>query len=120
MIDLSTAKVEDEFVDNDSNVFELKHLNKHLDRFCFECNTDGGLIVTTSNGINMQLGPSIVAKHEPVKLQDGEMYQFSVGGLINCLGMYFDHRKSFVNCGNKVCGATEAKDIVKLVKEINH
>ena len=39
---------------------------------------------------------------------------------MKCLGVYIDHRKSFMNCGDKVCGLTEAKDIVKLVEEINH
>ena len=57
---------------------------------------------------------------EPIKLIDGNAYKFKALGSV-WLGFYQESRKSFftqLECGNKICSATEANNIRPLTVEI--
>jgi len=119
MIDLSNAKVGDEFVSSQNNIYELALISKDKNDYALTGKGSIQLVDHMGRSLEADSEFSIVANHEPISLQDFGIYKFTIGGLINCVGTYIDHRKSFMNCGNKVCGASEAKDIVKLSPEAN-
>ena len=116
MINLSDAKIGDKF--NCDNGHRPTVVFISGDNYCCELNgelflyeADGKLIQHVSEN-----GEHLVSKHEPVILLHGKNYLFTVGALAGCLGWYSSNRKSFINCGNKVCGAIEATNIVMLDK----
>lgn len=52
----------------------------------------------------------------PLELEGGKAYRFDIEEFTG-LGIYSEARKAFFNCGNKVCGEGQAKNI-KLMGEI--
>lgn len=56
----------------------------------------------------------------PIKLEDGEVYGFNVNNGARYFGEYLENRKSFFSGENKVCGETEASNIVKLIPEVSN
>ena len=56
----------------------------------------------------------------PINLEDGSAYQFEIHKGV-FLGFYIKERDSFfydIDTGNKICGASEASSIVKLIQEV--
>lgn len=116
MMDLNGSKVGDKFNCDNGHRPELVFILG--DNYC--CELNGELFLYKANGQLVQHvsenGEHLVSKHEPVILMHGKNYQFTIGDLDPCLGWYNSNRKSFMNCGGKVCGETEATNIVRLEK----
>ena len=118
MMDLNGSKVGDKF--NCENGHRPTIVFISGDNYC--CELNGELFLYEADGKLTQHvsenGEHLVSKHEPVILLHGINYQFTIGDFTDCMGWYDANRKSFMNCGNKVCGAIEATNIVKLEESI--
>jgi len=118
MIDLNNAVVGDEFETKDNQPCVVVARTDY--NVCFELLDGADLLFTTGEDGVPELARyknlAIKSKHEPVILEHGQNYEFTIGKMVNCLGWYDSNRKSFMNCDNKVCGACEATHIVRLDK----
>ena len=61
--------------------------------------------------------PGTITK-APVELVGGSYYCFTINDDNSiCSGVYIESRDSFFNMGNKVCSATEATSVTRLIPE---